>query len=207
MQKGSVQLLLLLFLILIAGAIFFYQSRGKQTVKLALPTAQIATKNTYFSPLGFQLQYANGLTVKEDSEEEFNQRGNGDFRKNFRGYVGYEPGKFLDGVIVLDKDGSYEQNPLTLWIFDNPDDLSIDRWFDKYWYYPFLWGVFDYDSKEHVALDQEATVSGVMAKHKVVSYQQSSPKYVYLSKEKKMYLFRIIGESGNKILSSFIFTN
>lgn len=212
MQKGAAQLLLLaLVLIVIASGIYFYSQRSfnsskgtnLQASQLALPT--IPQDKNYSNPLGFQFQYPNGLTVKEDSEEEFSKRGKGDFRKNFRGYVGYEPGQFLGAVAVLAKDGNFDTNPFTLWVFDNPDNITIDSWFDKYWYYPFLWGVFDYVSKGHVTLDQEATVSGMMAKYKVVSYQPSSPKYIYVSNNKKMYLFRIIGSDGDKILQSFKF--
>lgn len=205
MQKGTVQLLLLvLTLILIAAGIFFYRGKGEQPIKLILPTAVINTEKTYSNSLGLQFNYPGNLTAKEDSEEEFNKRGNGDFRKNFTSYVQYQPGKFLAGVVVLEKD-NYDTNPLTLWVFDNPDNITIDSWFDKYWYYPFLWGVFDSVSKGHVTLDKEATISGMMAKSKIVSYQPGAPKYVYISNKGKMYLFRIIGENGDNILQTFKF--
>ena len=162
---------------------------------------------TYSNPnLGFELKFTKDLTVKEDSEEEYNKRGNGNYRKNFNGYVGYEPGKVLGAVVVLDKTGSYDINPFSVWVFENPNNLTPDDWFSKYWYYPFLWGVFDYTSKGHVALDQEATISGKPAKSKIVSYQVGKPNYIYISKDQKMYLFRIIGETGDKILSGFKFS-
>lgn len=157
------------------------------------------------SGLGFKFGYDLSLSVKEDSEEQFNQRGNGNFRKNFTGYVGYEPPKPLGAVAVLDKDLSFDKNSFSVWVFDNSDGLTTDKWFDKYWYYPFVWGVFDYTSKGHIALDKEATISGQIAKYKIVSYQPGSPKFVYVSKGGKMYLFRIIGEAGEKILSGFKF--
>ncbi len=160
--------------------------------------------------LGFSLSYKKDLTVKEDSEEEYNKRGNGDFRKNFKGYVGYEPPAFLGAAAVLGKDNNFDNNPFTIWVFDNPNNLTVDGWFDKYWYYPFVWGVFDYTSKGHIALDKEATVSGEMAKSKVVVYQPGQPKFIYVAKEGKMYLFRIIDDSkntGDQILSTFKFLN
>jgi len=127
------------------------------------------------------------------------------FRKNFKGYVTYEPGKVLGIVAVLDKANSYDTNPFTLWVFDNPNDLSIDEWYKNYWYYPFVWGDFTYKGKFELAPNTEATISGQMARSGVIDYQPGKPKFVYLSKDKKMYLFRIIGEDGNKILSSFNF--
>lgn len=212
MQRGFAQpLLIILVLVGVALGAYLYVAKSGSINnfpainKIVKPINDIQTfSNLKFN---FEFKYAKDLLVKEDSEEDFNKRGAGDFRKNFRGYVAYEPGKFLSGVVVLDKSNNFDTNPFTLWVFDNPQNLSINSWFDKYWYYPFLWGVFDYVSKGHVALDKEATVSGQMAKYKVVSYQPGSPKYIYISKEKKMYLFRIIGEEGDKILSTFKFTN
>lgn len=159
------------------------------------------------SELGFKFSYNLNLSVKEDSEEEFNKRGNGNFRKNFTGYVGYEPPKPLVAVAVLDKDLSFDKNSFSVWVFDNSDNLTTDSWFDKYWYYPFIWGVFDYTSKGHITLDKEATISGQPAKYKIIAYQPGSPKFVYVSKGGKMYLFRVIGETGDKILSTFKFLN
>ena len=150
--------------------------------------------------------YVERLVVHgEITEEEFNKRGNGDFRKNFKGYVGYEPGEPFGAVVVLDKEGSYDASPFSVWVFNNSNVLTIEQWFDKYWYYPYLWGVFDYTSKSHVALDTEATVSGQQARYKIVAYQPGKPKFVYIAKDQKMYLFRVIGDSGDKILSTFKF--
>lgn len=183
--------------------------QNQETTVLKQP--KLTKENTFgiFSnkDLGFEFNYPKESNIKEDSEEEFNKRGNGDFRKNFKGYVGYEPGKFLGAVAVLDKDQNFDNNLISIWVFDNPDNIAIDAWFSKYWYYPFLWGVFDNTSKGHVTPDKEATISGQPAKYKIVSYQPGSPKYLYLSNQGKIYLFRIIGETGDKILSTFKFTN
>lgn len=173
------------------------QSKGnKPTVKKEYST---------FQKLGFSFQYPEDLVVKEDSEEEFNKRGNGDFRKNFKGYVGYEVGKFLGAVVVLDKSNSYETNPFTIWVFNNDNNLTIDTWYKNYWYYPFVWGDFTQIGKVELAPKDEATISGYIGKSGVIDYQEGKPKFIYLSKDKKMYLFRIIGEIGDKVLSSFKF--
>lgn len=209
MQKGSAQLLLIfIFVIIIFGGVYFYQSTIKESY-LQNPnftTSKQPESNGYLnSDFGFGFKYSKDLILKVDSEEEFNKRGNGDFRKNFKGYVGYEPGKFIGAVAILDKTNSFETNPFTVWVFENQDNLTVDSWFNKYWYYPFIWGVFDYTSKGHIALDQEATISGQLAKSKVVSYQPGQPKFIYVAKDKKMYLLRVIGNTGNIILSSFKF--
>ncbi len=206
MDKGFAQPLIILLLAagLIVGGIYLYQSTKSQllqTPKLSSPN-QSEFKD-YSNPLGFQMKIAKGLTVKEDSEEEFNKRGNGDFRKNFKGYVVYEPGKFLGAVVVLDKTNNYDTNPFTIWVFDNPKDLSIDEWYKNYWYYPFVWGDFTYKGKFTLAPKTEATISGQPAKSGVIDYQPGKPKFVYLAKDKKMYLFRVIEDSGEKILQGF----
>jgi len=205
MQKGSAQLLIIFasLLILIGGGIYFYKTKASNLPSSSFSIPKQPEFEKYSNSLDFTFQYPAGLTVKEDTEEGFNKRGNGDFRKNFKGYVFYEPGKFLGGAVVLDETNSYDTNPFTLWVFDNPEDLTIDEWYKKYWYYPFVWGDFTYTGKVELAPKEEATISGQIGKSGVIDYQPGKPKFMYLSKDKKMYLFRIIGEAGNKVLSSF----
>lgn len=209
MQKGSAQLFLIVMtlLLVIGGGIYFLRS-NKKTVNLAVPYNTYNNYNNYSNQaLGFEFQYSKDLTVKTDSEEEFNKRGNGNFRKNFKGYVGYEPAKSLGAVAVLDKSDAYDTSPFSVWVFDNPNNLTIDQWFKDYWYYPYLWGVFDWSSKNHITPDTEATISGQPAKSKVVAYQPGKPKFMYVAKDQKMYLFRVLGETGDKILSSLKLVN
>lgn len=220
MQKGSAQLFLIIVLIVAVAGIFFYQlSKGNydlKTSEVLVPKKDVSKKDpgeSFTSELGFEFKYSKDLTVKVDSEEEYSKRGTGasndgpvgDYRKNFKGYVGYEPPKFLSAMVVLEKEEDYGTNPFSLWVFENSNNLTKEAWFDRYWYYPFLWGVFDYTSKGHVALDAEATISGQLAKYKIVSYQQGKPKFLYISKDQKMYLFKVIGEKGENILNSFNF--
>lgn len=212
MPKGFALIPLVIVVMLLGVGGFYFLSKYQSTTSnnssnktsTALPQIKKDSLNTYTKD-DFQFEYSNDLIVKEDSEQDFNKRGNGNFRKNFTGYVQYEPGKFLEAVAVLDKDSSYDKNPVTLWVFDNPQDLSIDTWYKNYWYYPFVWGDFTYEGKVKLSPTNESTISGQIAKSGVVDYQPGKPKFVYLSKDKKMYLFRIIGESGDKILQTFKF--
>ncbi len=193
-------------ILVFAGILFYEMSKGNNS--LQNPAAILKKQPDfiiYDSPLGFQFKYAKDLLVKQDSEEEYNKRGNGDFRKNFRGYVQYDPGKFIGSVVVLDKTNNYDTNPFTVWVFDNPNDLSIDAWYKNYWYYPFVWGDFTYTGKFELAPKTDATISGQLGKSGIIDYQPGKPKFIYFSKDKKMYLFRIIGQSGEKILQSFHF--
>ena len=216
MSKGFAQpfLIIALFIVTIFAALGFYKIINKKQdsstafVKQNNIIASLKKNSSeYTSPLGFVFKYSNDLIVKEDSEEGFNKRSGGDFRKNFASYVQYQPGKFLAAVSVLEQSANYDLNPLTLWVFDNPQDLSIDSWYKNYWYYPFVWGDFTYTGKFELAPKMEATISGQVSKSGVIDYQPGKPKFVYLSRDKKMYLFRIIGETGDKILSTFKFIN
>src|SRR3989344_3171553 len=222
MQKGltlsqskgfaSILIITVVLLILIGGGVYLYQNL-KPPTSLNSPNSPDSSnsnipnfKDYLDQSLELSLKYSKDLTVKEDSEEEFNQRGNGDFRKNFNGYVGYEPGKFLGAVVVLEQDLNFDINPFTVWVFDNPKQLSIDKWHHDFWYYPFVWGDFTSEGKFDLAPKEDATISGQIGKAGVIDYQPGKPKFVYLSKDKKMYLFRIIGEKGDKILSTFKFS-
>lgn len=143
----------------------------------------------------FSFTYPAVLTVQNDSEEAYFNRFGGNARENFTSYVKYEPGKVLLAVSVLSRDASFDNSLFTIWVFDNPNNLTIDSWFGKYWYYPFLWGVFDRGSKSHIELDQEASIAGQVTKYKKVDYQQGSPKYIYLTKNNRMFLIRILSTS------------
>lgn len=213
MQKGTAALFLLLAGLSVIGLLGVFafgliKQSAPQIPQLSFKTPVVVSKpQTYTNQkLGFEFQYSDkDLKITEDSEEEYNKRGNGNFRKNFSGYVGYEPGIFFGAIAVLDKSDSYDQSPLTVWIFNNDNNLTIEQWFQDYWYYPFLWGVFDWTSKGHITPDTEATISGQIGKSKIVTYQPNSPKFIYVAIGKKMYLFRVIGETDDQILSTFKF--
>lgn len=119
MQKGTAAAFLLIAGLLIVGLIgvFFFglfkpqaQLQNLQNLKSPTPSSKpLIYSNQNF---GLVFQYpSKGFTVKEDSEEELNKRGNGDFRKNFSDYVAYEPGKVLGAVVVLDRDQSFDTAP------------------------------------------------------------------------------------------------
>lgn len=208
MQKGSAQIFLiaLAVIVILTGVFYFYQKLNKDDLQISPQVnSKAETINTHTDQdLGFELSYPSEMTLKTDTEEEFNKRGNGNFRKNFTYYVTYSPAKVLGALSILDETASFDQNPFTIWVFDNPDHLTIDRWYKDYWYYPFVWG--DYTERRNsVAPVQGATVSGQIAKYGVVTYQPGEPKFVYLSNNGKIYLFKIIGESGEKILFTFKF--
>jgi uncharacterized protein (UPF0333 family) len=120
MQRGSVQILsLVVILIIVVVGAYFYFYTFKNTPQIqnyqqtANPINNAISSNEIYtnSQLGFEFIYSKELIIKEDSEESYNQRVAGetvkavsDFRKNFKGYVQYEPGEFVGAVVVLGKD-------------------------------------------------------------------------------------------------------
>lgn len=205
MQKGFTALPILSGILIIGGLISSYLYFNKSTPSSNVNTAEQkdALKTYSNEKLGFQLQYTNkDFMLQEDTEEEFNTRGNGNFRKNFAYYITYEPAKFIGAALILDKTQSFDNNPFTVWVFENPNNLTIDKWYQLYWYYPFVWG--DYTGRRNnVAPIKEATISGQMAKYGIVNYQPADPKFIYLSNKQKIYLFRLIGSIGDQILATF----
>jgi hypothetical protein len=165
--------------------------------------------------LGFSFEYSKNLKVTEDSEESYSERLKTQYRKNFAWYIRYEPAQVLGAIAVLnlndsvDNHVSFEQNPFTIWVFENPSNLSIEKWYLKYWYYPFVWGDFT-GRRQNVAPIHVATVSGQIVQSGTVTYQPGAPKFIYFSRNGKMYLIRIINDevsTGDKILASFKLLN
>lgn len=209
MQKGFARLFLIFaVLILVAFGVYRLTPSSSTSNPPNSPTTPDVSKfNNYLDDsLGFSFKHAKNLTVKQDSEEEFNKRGNGNFRKNFKGYVMYEPANVLGAMVVLDKNNDYDKAPFSVWIFDNQEKIDLSAWFEKYWFYPYLWGVFSEPDKGHIRPEKEATISGQTVKYSVVSYQPGSPKYILISQNQQMYLLRVVGSEGEKILQSFKFT-
>jgi len=211
MQKGSAQILLILTSLILAviGGLYFYQRQKTDNpqISVLLDPKKVEKVSSYTDQkLGFELKYPKQLILQADTEEEFDQRGNGNFRKNFTSYVTYPPQDVLGAVVILDETASFEMSPFTVWIFENPNDLTIDKWYLNFWYYPFVWG--DYTMRrENVAPVNDATVSGQLSKSGIVDYQPGKPKFVYIDYRGKMYLFRIISEVGEQVINTFKFLN
>jgi hypothetical protein len=224
MQRGFSALFLLIIAVISVGTIlgaFYFKSGINKKLESkpkysfgAIPdtSEQLAKADKEFinSSLEFKLIYPPGTFVKEDSEEFFNKRSagedtrNGDLRKNFANNVGYQPGEVKGLVAVLAKADDFDSAPLQIWVFNNPDNLSIDEWYQNYWYYPFIWGDFSKDGRTKIAPVEDLSLPGLGAKSAVIDYQPGKPKFVYVSNKGKIYLFKQL-TGGDQILSSFRF--
>lgn len=148
MQRGSAALLVLIVSLLAIGSligfVYFHSLKPVPSAypaisnKISIPTLQPAEASGEVSlqkyedtELGFEFEYSTDhQAVKPDSEEDYNKRENGNFRKNFTGYVGYEPGEFIKAVAVVNNaDGSYRTAPFTIWVFENPNNETAQDFF------------------------------------------------------------------------------
>jgi hypothetical protein len=219
MQKGFAPLVLLIVVLtsILIGTIgyFFWYSplfKTKNTLQSNITVkestvAAIPKKQTqeYINQIGqFSLQIDPKYQIVEESEADFYIRSNGDMRKNFTSYIKYSPEKFVSAVFVLDTDQSYEKAPLTIWVSENSDNLNESGYFNKYWYYPFVWGDFT-NAKNKIAPETEEIIDGKIGYSGVVNYRPANPKFIYLQNKGKMYLFRLVGDTD--ILKGFKFTN
>lgn len=220
MQRGFAQLLIMIAVLVLAGlgAGYFYFSNTASPVKFnnSIPpvnfTPSVEPESMYKNEkLGIEFKTPKGLVVSEDSEEAYTKRNNGDARKNFSGYVGYQPPNFLGGVYLAKEKESADKAVFLVWVFENTENLNGQSWYSKYWYYPFLWGVFSYPDKGHAAPNEEATISGRLANFALVSYQQNKPKYFLIPDKEKMYLLinytGLDEKIGEQILNTFKFLN
>lgn len=209
-QRGFTGVLLLFLGSLITGILIFLYFFNKPSLpaKFIPPASRDAKEEVaskIYNDKRISFSYPNGLEVKKDTESDFAKRHNGDVRKNFSGYVQYQPPDFVDALFVVDKNTTAETAPFTVWVFDNPHKLPAELWFDNFWYYPFLWGVFSYPEKPNIAPKNEASISGQSVKFVQVLHQTGKPKYYLISREERMLLIRLIESKegiGEKILDS-----
>lgn len=190
--------LILLVVVSIFVGVWFVNT-FKSDTKQALPSpTPVSTRLVYQdNELKFQFEYPDEFEVVNESEEQYSERTKTQYRKNFKYYVAYEPPKFIKSFVVKPKslaltEDQFAKVPFYLWIFENPDKLTSEKWYEKYWYYPFFWGVYDSRKAEIKPASGEAEIS----------FSPGKPKLILLPKDDKMFLFKIM-ENGGKILETF----
>ncbi len=227
MQKGFGGIIILFFVLLLmvgVGASTFYfknhylqkQSEIKNVSIEGTNEVPIAPTENIFknNELGFEFKVPDGFSVKEETEEEFHTRSNGNIRKNFTSYVKYAPTDFITSLYVLNKqrlpstevvgkDTDFENAPLSVWVSENPRDLGGKDFYKDYWYYPYVWGDFSTAEKNKFAPNSKEEIGRLPALSGIASKSPGSPKFIYLAKDGKMFLFRVVGDT--KILDSFKF--
>lgn len=223
MQKGFAHLLLILLITLvIISAVGIYLSTFQKAktpspkpVSNPLPVSERSVmdsksetkQSVYKNDLGFSFDIPEGFNIKEETEDDFHKRENGDMRRNFTGYVQYAPAEFVTSLYLLDEDNNYDQSPFSLWVFENPGSLEPAAFYNKYWYYPFIWGDFS-STKNEVAPKQEAVIGTLKGYSAKAKFRTGIPTFTYIKNGDYMYLFRTIDGDKNidqKVLKSFVF--
>ncbi len=223
MQRGSVLplLMILVVLLLLGGgaAYFFLHSKPKpaalvETASIknsisASPSPDVSVQTVSNDLLSLKFDLPKGYSLVKESEEEYFKRANGDIRKNFNGYIFYPPAEFADSFYILPES---EKNPdkaeLSVWVFKNPDNLNAQKFYEKYWYYPFVWGDFT-QRKNEIAPGDIELIGGKEGNFGIIGYREGKPEIVYLPLKDKNLMMQIQFPSENvkarEILKSFKF--
>lgn len=215
MQKGFAPILLvIIFAAILTSAGVYWSSFKKASEvviqeKMVSPTPPNET-NYENAQLGFKLVLPGGFLVKEESEKDYFKRSNGDVRKNFTYYIQYLPPDFINSFYVLENgEDNLDKAKLAIVVFKNPDNLDAQKFYNKYWYYPFVWGDFT-AGKNKIAPENIEQIGGKEGKYGIVDYREGKPKFIYLPLESKDLMFQIQlpsqgNEAGQKILESLKF--
>ena len=94
---------------------------------------------------GFTLKYPpDSYTVESDNEEQYSKQDNTDIKKNFSDLMGYSSPKVLTVYTVRTKFNlppyHTKRAVVSVWVFANNDNLSLQTWYERYSYYPLAYG-------------------------------------------------------------------
>lgn len=212
-QKGFTHLLLAFLILAVAVVILIYPRLSNNSVsssvtKTPLPTPQNQTYTD--KELGLTFTYPKGYSFVEDTEKMYSNRHHDNYRVNFTQTYGYPPPTLIKALVLKGSGEDLDSSPFSIWVFDNSNSVSTQRWYQNYWYYPFVWGEYE-PKKSNEGPSEESRISGQIANFKIIDYQPNSPKLIYLYYQKKMYLIRIFQQPkdqsnlGNTILGSLKF--
>ncbi len=213
-MKGFSAILILLLLAGVATGVFLgvkllnpaqlvQTTQSPLSPTKALPAKAQTSSLQHYNKLGIQFDYPAGYKIVEDSEKQFSERENANYRKNFEGYVGYAPAEVIYAFSVLPEGATlgsqFEIVPLTVWVFENPNSLSPEKFYAKNWYYPFIWGEFSSAQKNAIAPSPQGAI---------VASQPGAPKFQLYVQGDTMIMVRTVTEGegsevSKKILSSF----
>lgn len=217
MQRGSVLPLLLIIVVALLSlvGVFFY-SQATVSKQISLQTVRVSplpsptSRSISNEALGLNFEIPLKYSLKKETEKEYFKRAFGDIRKNFTGYILYPPAEFTEAFyIIADGETNLDKSTLTVWAFKNPDDLTPEGFYKKYWYYPFIWGEFS-GGKEKIAPVEIELIGGKEGKSGVVDFRDGKPKFIYLPLWDKKLMLQIQfptedNLTAKKILESFKF--
>ena len=223
MQKGFAQTLLLLIVLLSLGGFalywFFLRSSTPPVIPektaFPLPDSENLPQNTIFKndEIGLEISLPPGFSIKQETEKDYFKRANGDTRKNFTYYVQYPPPEFVNSFYVME---AGENNPdkakLSILVFKNPENMEPQKFYQEYWYYPFIWGEFSLSEKNKFAPQAIELIDGRESGTAVADFRETKPKFIYLPYKQKNLMLQIQmptenNQTGNQILKSLKLSN
>jgi hypothetical protein len=161
----------------------------------------------------FSFKYPPNYQIKAETDVDFESPNHPQSSKWFEQLQGYQPQLPIAVVTITtpknSADNETESDPITIYIFNNPETLDADQWFEKYNYYPFYFG----SGKEESENPKFPFKLGSLQ----VSYGKfpSINNYVYalpVPVNQHMLILSISSEPGSEttsyqILSTFQFTD
>lgn len=156
----------------------------------------------------FTFKYpANKFQLAEDSEEVISNEGNIEsIRNSFNELMGYPPPKFLNGLILTEKESKYSPTRIRIWVFENLANTSVQQWYEKNNYYPYSFG-----KQIKSITDGQRPIEFLLNDATgYFSYGFDDDILIYLPNKQVLFFimvdeFGFYGGDGHKIVSTFKF--
>jgi len=126
----------------------------------------------------------------------------------FKSYKNYLPPKFIGAIKLMPKDKVEANSHFSVWIFDNSNNISISEWYEKYNYYPYIFGGLTREDALAESPKNE-TVVGTMKAYWGIPSGMYLVKQTYIQYKSRVYLISsdMDNSEHNQILSTFEFFN
>jgi hypothetical protein len=173
---------------------------------LAKSPVPLNWQNYTNSIMGVAFLYpGESLLLDSDDEAKYSERSHFDVRETFIRMLGYSPPQLISAVGTVDRkaqqDG-YLLDHFTVWVFDNQGKLSIEDWYRKYRYYPFVWGKAVESAIEYDRPKNTAKINELVMKYAILD-DMGAAQYGYISSDERMFLIVTRSDLGNQVLSTF----
>jgi hypothetical protein len=183
-----------------------------------IPAANLHNWKTFVeNRYGFTLQYPDAQLVLHDDTEDnklpIDPTVPEDARPNSRDVFfqtkGYAAPYFVYAVALhtITQENTLAPSPVSLWIFENKNNLSADDWYEQYDYYPFTFGTHIPATIEADKPIQEIIIDGFPGKyHLVVDKAENQMAYIYIPRKNYMMLLAVENKVvGRQILATVHF--
>ena len=175
------------------------------TVHEGLKTTWIKYENdqgglTFRYPPDYKVFTNDEVTVKQTDRNLY-------YQDEFAAVLGYRPPQVVVEVYVSHNSvqPSVHHNPtFHIWVLENSAQLSIDDWYQKYQYYPAVWGQLS-DTKMAADIPSSQVEIGSHVASFSASNDYRREQYGYLLQGSRIFLFQVDMQENvsSEILSTF----